>query len=262
MSRFCPLFSSSKGNSAYLSGGGTHLLIDMGVSLRQLTRALGDHDLAPDMLHGVLITHEHTDHIKGLPMLLKKYRLPVYGSRGTLKHLAARADLPAGALLIELSQTTEIGGIEVTPFATPHDASHSTGFRFRMPDDRTVAVATDLGHITDEVRTHISGCDLVMLESNYDPDMLACSSYPYPLKRRIRGDFGHLSNEDSARECVHLIQGGTTRLFLAHLSEQNNLPEIARRTAKALLDNACMRENLDYILGVAPARGYSEVTVF
>lgn len=262
MSRFCPLFSSSKGNTAYLSGGSSALLVDVGVSLRQLTLALAEHNLSPAQLNGVLITHEHTDHIRGLAMLLKKHHIPLYASRGTLEVLCAKALIPCGNAVIEISSPMEIAGIEVTPFDTPHDASHSTGFHFTMPDQRTIAVATDLGHITDTVREHITGCDLVMLESNYDKGMLDCSAYPYPLKRRIQGNFGHLSNEICATECVRLIRSGTTRLVLAHLSEQNNLPLLARQSTQLLLESAEMRENRDYILSVAPARGKTEMMVF
>lgn len=262
MSRICPLFSSSKGNSTYLSGGGGSLLVDAGVSLRQLTLALAEHDLSPDQLHGVLVTHEHSDHIKGLHMLLKKYAVPLYASSGTLQYLCENGYIPAGARMEALTGTTVIAGIEVTPFDTPHDACHSFGYRFTMPDQRTVAIATDLGHISDAVREHITGCDLVMLESNYDRGMLDCSPYPYFLKRRIRGDHGHLSNEDCSRECIRLIRSGTTRLILSHLSEQNNLPALARQVTKALLDGQQMHENRDYVLGVAPARGRSEVMAF
>lgn len=262
MSKFCPLFSSSKGNSTYLSGGGTSLLVDAGVSLRQLTLAMAAHELSPEQLNGLLITHEHTDHIRGLPMLLKKYPIPLYASRETLQYLNEKDYIPAGTSVFELSGKTTIGAIEVTPFETPHDARHSMGFRFHMPDDRTIAIATDLGHIPPSVHQHIVGCDLVMLESNYDQGMLEVSSYPYMLKRRIRGMHGHLANEACAEECIQLIKSGTTRLFLAHLSEQNNLPVLAHQVTKSVLDHADMKEFTDYLLGVAPARGHSVLTVF
>lgn len=262
MSRFCPLFSSSKGNSTYLSGGGATLLVDAGVSLRQLKKALGEQGLCPDDLDGVLITHEHSDHIRGLAMLLKNYDIPLYASPATLEFLCAHGHVPLHSTINELTGVTDIAGIEVTPFETPHDACGSVGFRFVLPDSRTVAIATDLGHVTETVRRNIVGCDLVMLESNYDIGMLDCSSYPYSLKRRIRGKFGHLSNELCAQECIRLIHSGTTRLILAHLSEQNNLPVLARQVTKSLLDAGQMRENRDYTLEVAPARGEVRATVF
>lgn len=262
MSRFCPLFSSSKGNCSFISGGGTTLLVDIGISLRQLTHALECHELSPDQLSGVLITHEHSDHIRGLAMLLKKFDVPLYASRGTLDFLCTNGHVPGRAKVEELMVSTDIDGIEVTPFDTPHDACESTGFRFVLPDGTTAAVATDLGHVTDTVRRYITGCDLVLLESNYDRGMLDCSSYPYSLKRRIRGEFGHLGNEDCAAECARLIATGTSRLVLGHLSEQNNLPALARQVTKLTLDGEGMRENIDYILSVAPARGESHVITF
>jgi phosphoribosyl 1,2-cyclic phosphodiesterase len=261
MSRFCPLFSSSKGNAIYLSGGGASLLVDVGVSLRQLTLALAAHDLTPGELSGVLITHEHSDHIGGLAVLLKKHRLPLFASRGTLDYLAAKDVIPAHTPVIEITAPTEIDGIEVTPFQTPHDAADSLGYRFNMPDGRRIAIATDLGHVTDAVREHITGCDLVMLESNYDLRMLECSSYPWPLKRRIKGDHGHLENERCADECLRLVGSGTTRLVLGHLSEQNNMPELARETTRGALEAAGVAERLDYILHVAPPRGESPMIV-
>ena len=262
MSRFCPLYSSSKGNSALLSGGGASLLVDVGISLRQLVTAMAEQGLTPDDLSGVLITHEHSDHIRGLAMLLKKFSLPVFASRGTLEALFIKGDIPAATKAVELAGATVIDDIWVQPFDTPHDANHSTGFRFEMPDGRTVAIATDLGHVTDIVREHITGCDLVMLESNYDRGMLDCSRYPYSLKRRIKGDYGHLSNEVCADECCRLIRSGTTRLVLGHLSEQNNLPTLARQVTQSILNAAQMRENRDYILSVAPARGMTRAIVF
>lgn len=263
MSRFCPLFSSSKGNSIFLAGGGTSLLIDAGVSYKRLCESLDAQGYAPADLQGVLITHEHSDHISGLSVLLKKTKIPLYASKGTLEHLWINGYIPAQTHTVECGEKpVTIGDIEVTAFETPHDAAHSVGYCFTMPDLRTVAIATDLGHITDTVRKHLLGCDLVMLESNYDPGMLDCSSYPYMLKRRIKSDFGHLSNDMCAEMLIGLVRSGTARLVLGHLSEQNNIPELARQTAKAVLDAAGMLENRDYTLAVAPARGRTEAVVF
>lgn len=263
MSRFCPLYSSSKGNSIFLAGGGTSLLIDVGVSYKRLRESLDSQGYSVSDLKGVLITHEHSDHINGLPMLLKKTNIPLYASRGTLEFLWVNGYIPPHTNVFECGeQAVTIGDIEVTAFETPHDAANSVGYRFTMPDLRTVAIATDLGHITDTVRKSLLGCDLVMLESNYDPGMLDCSSYPYILKRRIKSDFGHLSNDVCSDMLIGLVKSGTARFILGHLSEQNNIPELARQTAKAALDAAGMLENRDYTLAVAPARGRTEAVVF
>jgi len=262
MSRFCNLFSSSKGNCTYLAGGGTAVLVDVGVSYRALMGALASQGLSVGDLKAVLITHEHTDHIKGLPMLLKRLGLPVYASAGTLEHLCAQGLVPPGTILAEMCGTMQVGDLQVNAFPIPHDARDPVGFRFLMPDERSVAIATDLGHITDEVRRQITGCDLVMLESNYDPGMLAVSRYPYSLKRRIKGSHGHLSNNACAKEIIRLVQLGTTRLVLGHLSEQNNLPALAYETGRASLTAGGMKEQIDYILKVAPAHGPKELLVF
>lgn len=263
MSRFCPLFSSSKGNSIFLAGGGTSLLIDAGVSYKRLREALDSQGYSVSDLSGVLITHEHSDHISGLGTLLKKTNVPLYASKGTLEYLWLNNYIPLHTKVYECgSDAVTVGDIEVTAFNTPHDAAHSVGYRFTMPDLRTVAVATDLGHITDAVRQSLLGCDLVMLESNYDPGMLECSSYPYILKRRIKSDFGHLSNDVCSDMLIKLVKSGAARFVLGHLSEQNNIPELARQTAKAAFDAAGMLENRDYTLAVAPARGRTEAVVF
>jgi phosphoribosyl 1,2-cyclic phosphodiesterase len=262
MSRICPLSSSSKGNSTFLSGADTSLLIDAGISFRRIRNALESQGLDAAGLSAVLITHEHTDHVKGLYTLLKHLDIPLFGAPETLRELLWRRLVPPSARLIPIEGTFCVGDIEISPFDTPHDAVHSIGFRFRMPDGRQIGFATDLGHITDAVRENLTGCDLVVLESNYDPGMLSCSSYPYPLKVRIRGDYGHLSNEDCAGELVRLVQSGTTRIVLGHLSEQNNLPQIAMQTAQNILNKMQMRERSDYLLTVAPAQHPHEMVVF
>lgn len=262
MSRFCSMFSSSKGNSTYLSGAGSSILVDAGVSYKRLCGAFESQGLELDRLRAVLITHEHSDHIKGLKTLLKRLPIPLYGTRGTLEYLCVNGYIPPHTTLVECSGTMCIGDIEVTAFDTPHDARHSVGYRFTMPDQRKVAIATDLGHITDSVRAHLTGCDLVLLESNYDKGMLDCSSYPYMLKRRIKSDYGHLSNDDCAQEIVRLIKSGGTRFVLGHLSEQNNMPNLAYQVTKSILDTCALREDIDYILRVAPAHGPREVMIF
>jgi len=262
MSRFCPLFSSSSGNSLYLSGGKTSLLVDVGVSYRRLKNGLSARNISPEDIDAILITHEHSDHIAGLAVLLSNLDVPVYGSPETLEYILRNPKIPAGRTFIECADTFCVEDIEVTPFDTPHDSLHSLGFRFNMPDQRKIVIATDLGHISDTVAEHLSGCDLVLLESNYDKGMLECSPYPYYLKRRIKGSHGHLSNDDCSTQIQNLVKNGSTYFVLGHLSEQNNMPEIAYQSSKTRLEGANMRERLDYILQVAPAHEPGEVLVF
>lgn len=263
MSRFCPLYSSSGGNSTFVSGGGFGLLVDAGVSSRALFNALNKIHVDPFTdIHAILLTHEHIDHIKGLKVLLKRLKVPVYGSRMTLEYILHHDMAPADAAFIPIDKKTDVFDISVTPFDTPHDSSHSVGYRLEMPDGRKMAIATDLGHVNNVVRQHLTGCDLVMLESNYDEGMLDCSRYPYYLKRRISSNTGHLPNSLCAAEILNLAINGTTRFFLAHLSKENNLPALALQTVKAALDSAGLLENYDYTLSVAPRGGPEEVVVF
>ena len=262
MSRFCTLSSSSRGNSVFISGGSTAVLVDCGVSYRRLRVML--HELGADVagLAGILITHEHSDHISGLTTLLKRVNVPVYGSEETLRYLCANDIVPVSGTVIPISGAMAIGELEVLPFDTPHDAAHSIGMRILLPDGRRVGFATDLGHVTPQVQTHLTGCDLVYIESNYDPGMLFCSHYPYQIKQRINGSHGHLSNADCTAEISRLISCGSTRFILGHLSEQNNLPQLAAQTTRAALSEKGMREGSDYILSVARAREPIPVVVF
>lgn len=260
MARFCALYSGSSGNSLYVASGGAALLVDAGVSCKALLTALHQRELDVSSLAGILVTHEHIDHVRGLAVLLKRLTLPVYGSRGTLA--AIEEKLPPSAQLHVLEGPAEIGGMEVAPFSTPHDAAEPMGFRIHTADGRTVGVATDLGHVTDQVDRALSGCDLVALEANYDPEMLRCGPYPYSLKRRIFSWDGHLSNSDCAAQALRLVQSGTTRLILGHLSKENNLPGLARETVQGTLEQEGCVNGVDFTLQVARRSEASPVVVF
>jgi len=262
MSRFCTLASSSRGNCAYLSGGGAAVLVDAGISLRAIAGAISDIGQSVEELAGVFITHEHTDHIKGLCTFLKKFKIPLYASPATLEALIGTGQIPPESVLVELSGEVQVGGMSVRAFDTSHDAAQPVGLRFSMPDGRVVGIATDLGCAGERIRGALTGCDLVLLESNYDPAMLSAGPYPWPLKRRIAGEAGHLSNEDGAAMAAYLAARGTTRFVLGHLSVNNNHPAIAYQTARCELDAAGAREGLDYILSVAPPYNAHPLIVF
>ena len=155
----------------------------------------------------------------------------------------------------------QVGALEIESFDTPHDSVHSLGYRISTPDGRRLTVATDLGYISDPVRERLTGSDLVLIESNYDQRMLSVSDYPYQLKKRIASNIGHLSNEDCSGELSRLVRTGTTRLVLGHLSQNNNLPELAYQTAQCSLSMSGMQEGRDYLLQVASRSGPSEMVV-
>lgn len=265
MARYCSLFSGSSGNSTYIASGECGLLVDAGVSAKRLTEALSARNIDPARIAGVLVTHEHSDHIAGLRVLVKRFGIPVYATAGTLSFLCEQGAVPPSADLHELSPdmtAAEVGGLQIEAFRTPHDAADSCGFRITLPDGRRVGVATDMGSMWPSVRQALATCDLIHIESNHDVRMLETGGYPYHLKQRILGERGHLSNAACAAELPALVQNGVTRITLAHLSRENNAPYLAEVVANAALQTAGFREGIDYTLRVAAPESADGVTVF
>lgn len=252
MAKFCPLFSSSSGNSIYIGCGENGVLVDVGVSAKKTDMALYDIGVDPDTVSAIFVTHEHSDHISGLRVFASKHNIKVIALEKTLEYLEENT---FQGKKIETAVIDENGydanGIFVKPFRTSHDAAESCGYVIETPDGRKISVATDLGVMTSTVHNAICGSDLVLLESNHDIRMLENGPYPYPLKKRILGEKGHLSNDSCADEAVKLIESGTTRLILGHLSKENNFPELAYQTTYASLTCAGAKEDSDYILKVA-----------
>ncbi|MCM1365292.1 MAG: MBL fold metallo-hydrolase [Faecalibacterium sp.] len=263
MARFCSLFSSSSGNSTFIGSSKTGILIDAGVSAKRMKNALLDRNIDPSAISAIFVTHEHSDHIKGIRIIASNYNIPVYATEGTLQGLE-EAEILNGKFpfYVMPQEGVEIGDLFVKPFKTPHDSNESCGFTIELPDERKAAVATDIGHITNEIMNSIIGCDLVMLESNHDVGMLENGPYPYYLKRRILSDTGHLSNEVCADVASQLIERGTTRLFLGHLSTENNMPELAYQTSYAAIYETGAVLNRDYMLTVNPKENLEDVIRF
>lgn len=262
MARFCPLFSSSSGNSIYIGNSDGGILVDIGKSARQTEIALFNIGVDPDSIKAIFVTHEHYDHISGVRVFAAKHHCKVYATKGTLSALEANGIINGKFSYEEISECgNEAGSLLITPFKTSHDSAESCGYKIDCSDSRKIAIATDLGEMTDEVINSIKGCDLVLLESNHDVMMLQNGPYPYPLKQRILGKRGHLSNECCAETAVKLIESGTTRLFLGHLSAENNLPALAFQTTYSALYEHGAKENVDYILKVAKPICDERVTV-
>ena len=261
MARFCTLFSGSSGNSTYLSGSDTAVLVDAGRSCKQLLQAMEARQIDPRSLAAVLVTHEHVDHVSGLKVLLKKLKIPVYASPEVLEKLRWDGRLPEGqeTHAVDPAQPFTVGSLGVECFDTPHDSVHSLGYRITTPDGLRLAVATDMGYISEQVRQVLTGSDLVLLESNYESSLLSLCDYPYYLKRRIASNTGHLSNDSCAQELVRLVRTGSTRLILGHLSENSNTPENAYQASACALELSGLREGLDYTLEVAPRHGPSRM---
>lgn len=263
MARFCSLFSGSSGNSTYISSSDTAILIDAGRSCKQLMQAMQARTIDHKTISGLLVTHEHSDHISGLRVLLKKLKIPLFASSEVVEKLKWNKLLSEDQVVYELDGNSKftIGSLNISSFDTPHDSVHSLGYRILTPDGRKIIVATDLGYIRENVREMLTGCDLVMLESNYDERMLSASDYPYYLKKRIASNTGHLSNEECSKELIRLVKSGSTRFVLGHLSQNNNLPELAYQTAFSAFEMNGMREGIDFSLQVAPRSEPSEMVI-
>ncbi len=262
MARLCTLASGSTGNSTYLSAGGCDIIIDAGISYKALTLALDNAGGDISRLAAIAVTHTHTDHIKGLKTFLKNTNIPLIASSETLEYLAENNFIPSDTkLLVADNKSIIVGDMSVDFFATSHDAKGSGGYVITFSDCSRAAVCTDLGVMTDTVRQKICGCDAVLIESNHDVEMLRRGPYPALLKLRILSDEGHLSNSACAAELPMLLQSGTTRIVLGHISAENNTPMLALSAAKSSLAQIGAKDGVDYILDTAKPKTVG-VTLF
>ncbi len=228
--------SGSKGNCALVAAGDTALLIDAGISFAKIKKNLTDLEYSPSMLAGVFITHEHSDHIRGLETLFKRTELPVYAPELVAKHLRGIHPCYADRIVtIPVRQPIKVNGVSVTAFETPHDTPQSVGYRVDKGSE-SFSLCTDLGHITDEVLDHITYSGSVLIESNHDVTRLRMSSYPVYLQERILSDHGHLSNESCARMALWLAEHDTRQFILGHISQESNTPRMAKTVVGGALE--------------------------
>jgi phosphoribosyl 1,2-cyclic phosphodiesterase len=233
----CVLASGSKGNAIYISDGRTNLLFDAGLSGREIQKRMQEAGLSAADLHGVVVSHEHSDHVRGVGVLARRYHLPVYVSASTAAAAAPQLGRIEDLRTIRIGTTFNVDGLQIHPFSTSHDAQDPAGFTISHQSCK-IGIATDLGIATGMVRHHLKACDLLVLEANHDPRMLAEGPYPWPLKQRIKGRSGHLSNEASRDLLAELKHSGLCHVILAHLSETNNTPAKAREAFERLMCEA------------------------
>ena len=231
MFNFCSLYSGSSGNSLFVETENTRLLIDAGVSSKKIESALENLNIDPSSINGILITHEHSDHVQGLGTFAKKYNLPVYVNQKTLDAMPKQKEKISVNNIknFKIEEKFEIGDMKIKPFSIPHDAANPCGFNI-FKDDKKISIATDIGHMTNGVLKNLEDSIFVLLESNYDPEVLKFSRYPYQLKSRIAGPTGHLSNELAGKTISHLLDSGLKQAMLGHLSKESNFPELAYKT--------------------------------
>lgn len=262
MARFATLCSSSKGNSTYVGTAEHGILIDAGSNAKQLELSLSQLQLDPNKIDAIFVTHEHTDHVSGIRVLASRYQIPVYASTGTYKAMTGMQILNGKFPAYEMKNDVCLGDIVVSSFRTSHDAKESTGYTVEL-GDRKVGICTDTGIMTDSIFGHLQDCDLVLLESNHDIDMLDFGPYPLPLRKRVKSQYGHLSNDTCAETAVKLLNRLHTRRFiLGHLSQENNTPETAFSCTKAAFDELGAIENRDFTLQVAPVKCCEKYLIF
>lgn len=246
------LRSGSSGNSIYVGQNGRGLIVDAGINGKNFDAALRLHGILPEKIDGIVITHEHIDHISGLGVILRRHKIPLYISEETLAGASSRIGPydPGLIVPIEAGVPFEVGDLLVTGVPVPHDAADPMAYKIDA-GTASVSVCTDIGVLDAEVVHALSGSGLVYLEANYDDFMLANGPYPQVLKTRIRGRYGHLSNEACAEALIEFVRRGTTDIVLAHLSLENNLPQIALRTVRDFLTLIGAKEDADYRLQAA-----------
>ncbi len=245
---FINIASGSKGNCTIVSSNNTSLMIDNGLNIRTLEERARTSNIDLGKINALIVTHEHFDHIRGISAFVSKYHIPVYC------HAASRYGLDAKALAYvqntDMDLPFEIGDIAIAPFRLPHDSNYNLGYRL-SDGKKIVTVATDLGCMNDAIFSNLEKSDLVMLESNHDVQMLKNGTYPYPLKQRILGKNGHLSNDECADTILKLSKAGTKHFVLAHLSQDNNTPELAFECTEKTLDKQGVKEGVDAYVDIA-----------
>jgi len=239
--KVCILGSGSSGNATLVAANGTSVLVDAGLSCRQIARRMDAIGADPGALDAVFITHEHGDHVAGLATLLKRFGPTVHATEATVNAAGPFLDGYAQVRHIEAGVSCTCGSLDVHPFSVTHDAADAVGYVI-SDGDVSVGIATDLGFASAIVKHRLRGCHIVVVEANHDPRMLRAGSYPWHIKRRIAGRHGHLSNTDCAMLVAEIVPDGTRCVVLAHISEENNRPELAVRAVEDELASRGLRD--------------------
>lgn len=260
MIKFCSLFSGSSGNCIFIGTENAKILIDAGVSGAKIAAALQEIGENPQDLSAIFVTHEHSDHVSSVGILSRRFNLPIYATEKTWEAMGKGPGkiLPENKKILSVGEEVSLDNLKIKSFSISHDAADPVAYTFTQ-GARKISVATDMGYVSDQVRENVFGSDLVLLESNHDVGMLKAGPYPYYLKQRILGNQGHLSNIAAADFLTELVLKGTTKVFLGHLSNENNTPECAYDTAVNFLMERNLKPGRDLDLWVAERKKYSEV---
>ncbi|GAB6933801.1 MBL fold metallo-hydrolase [Calditerricola satsumensis] len=247
--RYSILASGSTGNALVVGTSRAHLLVDAGLSGKQIEAALQEVRISPASLDAILITHEHADHVKGVGVLARRYNLPVYANAATWEALGdALGPLrPEQRRVFETGEVLQFGDLFVESYGVSHDAAEPVGFCFYHGEQK-LSLTTDLGYVSSRIKEKVAGSDVYIFEANHDVEMLRMGPYPWSVKRRILSDVGHLSNDDCGEALAEIIGGERPKVYLAHLSRDNNLMELARLTVQAILEENGLRVGEDLTL--------------
>ena len=262
---FQSLASGSSGNCYYVGNLSCGILIDAGISVRKIRKYLREIGVEFEQIWGVFVTHDHADHVRGAGALGERFHLPIYGTEemheGINRNYCVRPKLSSCQKYIHKNETVELAGFRVTAFPVPHDAADSVGYTVEY-GGKKITFATDLGHVSKDVTEHISEADYLVLEANYDEEMLMNGSYPDFLKQRISSETGHLSNDQTGRCLSEYYHGGLKHVFLCHLSRENNQPELAYSTIRQHLETNQITAGKDLELTILERFSPSELYVF
>lgn len=233
--RICPIASGSSGNCIYVGSNNTHVLVDAGISGKKTIAGIESLDISMEDISAILVTHEHRDHTAGLGVLARKFHIPIYATALTNQAIQAAGDLGKidDTLFHSITADTcfEIGDLHINPIHISHDAVDPVAYRFEN-NNKSIAVMTDLGIYDDYITKSLQDLDVALIEANHDVNMLQVGPYPYPLKRRILSERGHLSNEASGKLISDILHDGMKAIYLGHLSHENNMPELAYETVR------------------------------
>jgi len=248
--RFTVLSSGSTGNATLVANGETTLMIDAGFSAKRIDELLGERGVSGEEIQGILVTHEHSDHIKGLGAVARKYNLPIYANEKTWGAMEKAVGKIAeeNRRILGTGETRDFGSLRVESFGISHDAAEPVAYCFYDGKEK-LSVCTDLGYASDKVKMSITDSDVIVLEANHDIEMLRMGRYPWNIKRRILGDMGHLSNEATGELMSEILSGRTKRIYLAHLSREHNIPDLARISVRgAMEDRGCFYKDSEFKL--------------
>ena len=258
--KFCPLYSGSSGNSIFIKSDRAKILIDAGLPGKKIDEALSNIDETANGLNGIFVTHEHSDHIKGIGVISRKYDVPIYANKKTWEAMASSIGKikDHNIKIMDRRSIVNIEDLAIKSFAIPHDAVCPVGYTI-VNDNKMVSVATDFGTYTEEIHNNIKDSKVILLESNHDVNMLKMGPYPYVLKRRILSEIGHLSNEACGKAIINILKSGLgKKVFLGHLSRTNNNPDLAYQTVLDVLKANGVKEGEDVFLTLARRNEASE----